>query len=109
MEALKVEILVGNGPEEGEEGRGQYYEDETAPTGTCVVCIVGGESSLKEDGVTKRNKPTSNFSLAYWERKKPKKILRKTKAQTTSYHEITFKDKIATYYTEYHNSPRLKT
>ncbi|KAI3957360.1 hypothetical protein MKW98_003081 [Papaver atlanticum] len=24
----------------------QYYEDETAPTGTCAVCIVGGERSL---------------------------------------------------------------
>lgn len=21
----------------------QYYEDETAPTGTCGVCVVGGE------------------------------------------------------------------
>ncbi|KAJ8766068.1 hypothetical protein K2173_020584 [Erythroxylum novogranatense] len=25
---------------------GQYYEDETAPTGTCAVCVVGGERSL---------------------------------------------------------------
>ncbi|KAJ8770499.1 hypothetical protein K2173_017990 [Erythroxylum novogranatense] len=25
---------------------GRYYEDETAPTGTCVVCVVGGEKSL---------------------------------------------------------------
>ncbi|XP_026417659.1 adenosine kinase 2-like isoform X2 [Papaver somniferum] len=24
----------------------QYYEDETAPTGTCAVCVVGGERSL---------------------------------------------------------------
>ncbi|KAJ0088520.1 hypothetical protein Patl1_32128 [Pistacia atlantica] len=24
----------------------QYYEDEAAPTGTCAVCIVGGERSL---------------------------------------------------------------
>ncbi|CAL4886615.1 unnamed protein product [Urochloa decumbens] len=23
-----------------------YYEDETAPTGTCAVCVVGGKSSL---------------------------------------------------------------
>ncbi|KAK9049795.1 hypothetical protein SSX86_031236, partial [Deinandra increscens subsp. villosa] len=23
-----------------------YYEDETAPTGTCAVCVVGGERSL---------------------------------------------------------------
>nr|XP_010934326.1 adenosine kinase 2 [Elaeis guineensis] len=25
---------------------GHYYEDETAPTGTCAVCVVGGERSL---------------------------------------------------------------
>ncbi|KAK7285043.1 hypothetical protein RJT34_19800 [Clitoria ternatea] len=24
----------------------QYYEDETTPTGTCSVCVVGGERSL---------------------------------------------------------------
>ncbi|KAI3942063.1 hypothetical protein MKW92_037671 [Papaver armeniacum] len=24
----------------------QYYENETAPTGTCAVCVVGGERSL---------------------------------------------------------------
>ncbi|KAK7285036.1 hypothetical protein RJT34_19793 [Clitoria ternatea] len=24
----------------------QYYEDETTPTGTCAVCVVGGERSL---------------------------------------------------------------
>ncbi|WCJ34469.1 Adenosine kinase [Euphorbia peplus] len=24
----------------------QYYEDESAPTGTCAVCVVGGERSL---------------------------------------------------------------
>lgn len=24
----------------------QYYEHETAPTGTCAVCVVGGERSL---------------------------------------------------------------
>ncbi|KAG8650886.1 hypothetical protein MANES_07G077901v8 [Manihot esculenta] len=23
-----------------------YYEDETAPTGTCAVCVVGGERSV---------------------------------------------------------------
>lgn len=23
-----------------------YYEDESAPTGTCGVCVVGGERSL---------------------------------------------------------------
>ncbi|CDP17399.1 unnamed protein product [Coffea canephora] len=23
-----------------------YYEDESAPTGTCAVCVVGGERSL---------------------------------------------------------------
>ncbi|PWA42411.1 pyruvate kinase [Artemisia annua] len=26
--------------------RVHYYEDETAPTGTCAVCVVGGERSL---------------------------------------------------------------
>jgi len=26
-----------------------YYEDEAAPTGTCAVCVVGGERSVLPD------------------------------------------------------------
>ncbi|KAB5538962.1 hypothetical protein DKX38_016495 [Salix brachista] len=28
-----------------------YYEDEAAPTGTCAVCVVGGERSVLPDGL----------------------------------------------------------
>ena len=26
-----------------------YYEDETAPTGTCAVCVVGGERYVSKN------------------------------------------------------------
>ncbi|CAK9147375.1 unnamed protein product [Ilex paraguariensis] len=30
-----------------------YYEDESAPTGTCAVCVVGGERTKSKEKIQK--------------------------------------------------------